>query len=203
MEGPALIVNVIGEKLAEVIVQVSEWFGKVIYDIEHYGEIITEFPITFSEFIGEFVQDIILEFIALPGAIGEVISNAMTNLLHSIFVPDAGYIQAKYDTFLSMLRTKFGFDSSVFQSLFYGETPVEDVYVNYGIKGVGTFNLKVLDASFVVQGVNYFRPFIRGFLVLLMFLFHVKQVISFFGYDAGVVSGRSEAIAEANKEQKG
>ena len=74
--------------------------------------------------------------------------------------------------------------------------------MEYAIPGIGKFKLTVLNAEYLQQGVAYFRPIIRGFLVLLMFLFHVKQLISFFGYDAGVITGRSEHIAEAKKAQK-
>lgn len=137
----------------------------------------------------------------LDSAISTLYNNIVYTL-EAIFVPDTGYIQTKFDEFLTILKNKFGFDTSVFESLFNGVTPVEDVYMDYSIMGLGNFRLKVLDASFLTQGVYYFRPFIRGFLVLLMFLFHVKQLISFFGYDAGVITGRSEAIAEAKKAQK-
>lgn len=96
---------------------------------------------------------------------------------------------------------KFSFDTSFFENLFDGEQPVTDTYMDYDIAGVGSFKLKVFDAKFLVDGVTYFRPFIRGFLVLMMFLFHVKQLIGFFGYDAGVVTGRTEHIKSAKSEQ--
>lgn len=89
---------------------------------------------------------------------------------------------------------KFGIDTGFFSNLFSGESAVEDVDGNYTILGVGTFNLTFLDASWIVDGVTYFRPFIRGFLVLLMMLYHVKQLIGFFGYNAGVVQGRSDWV---------
>ena len=82
------------------------------------------------------------------------------------------------------------------------ETPVGDEYMDYYIPGVGNFEFKVLDTKFFVDGVTYFRPFIRGFLVLLMLLYHIRMLISFFGYDAGVVAGRSDGIAEAKKAQR-
>lgn len=95
------------------------------------------------------------------------------------------------------MKSKFNLDTTVFESLFDSSSPVEDEYMDYTIVGVGSFKLKVLDSSFLKQGVEYFRPFIRGFLVLLMFLFHVKQLIGFFGYNSGVVEGRNEHIKES------
>lgn len=97
---------------------------------------------------------------------------------------------------------KFNIDTGAFQGLFDGSQAVEDVYVDYNISGVGAFNLKVLDTKFFVDGVTYFRPFIRGFIVLMMLLYHVKQVIGFFGYDSGVVTGRTEHIKSAKESQR-
>lgn len=111
-----------------------------------------------------------------------------------IFIPDTEYIEKKFNTFLNDLQLRFGIDSAIFVGLFDSSSPVEDTYADIPIPGVGTFKLKLFDASFFVDGVAYFRPFIRGFLVLMMLLYHIKQLIGFFGYDAGVVQGRSDWI---------
>lgn len=97
---------------------------------------------------------------------------------------------------------KFSVDTSFFQSIFQGESAVEDTTVDYTIPGVGSFNLKVFDSKYFVQGITYFRPFIRGFIVLLLALYNIKQLIGFFGYDAGVVTGRSDHIRSARESQK-
>ena len=98
---------------------------------------------------------------------------------------------------------KFGINTSPFENLFQSESVVSDTYMDYQFNGLGTMKLKVFDTKYLIQGVEFFRPFIRGFLVLMMFLYHVRQVISFFGYDAGVVAGRTEHILEAKKAQRG
>lgn len=94
---------------------------------------------------------------------------------------------------------KFGFDTEFFEALFDGEMSVQDVYTDYEISGVGTFTLKVLDTKFFVEGVTYFRPFIRGFLVLLMALYNIHHVLSFIRQDAGVVAGKADDL-EAGKK---
>lgn len=121
--------------------------------------------------------------------------------IKAIFIPDAEYIDTAFNGFLNELKMKFGIDTGFFESLFQGESAVEDVEGNYTIPGVGAFNLTFLDASWIVQGVTYFRPFIRGFLVLLMMLYHIRQLIGFFGYNAGVVAGRSDHIEMSKKGQ--
>lgn len=141
------------------------------------------------------------------------ITDALTNLpqkiisgmvegIKGIFIPDTGYIETAFENFVDEMGMKFHFDTDFFEDLFQSEQPVEDIEMDYFLSGVGNMHVKVFDSSFFKQGVEYFRPFIRGFLVLMMFLYHVRQLIGFFGYDAGVVAGRSEHVTSARKAQK-
>ncbi len=107
------------------------------------------------------------------------------------------------DNFVDELKFKFNIDTHFFESLFQSEQPVEDVTMDYNIPGVGNFNLTVFDKKYFVDGVEFFRPFIRGFLVVLMCLYNIRQLIGFFGYDAGVVAGRSDGISESKDSQRG
>lgn len=122
--------------------------------------------------------------------------------IKDIFVPDADYIDNAFNTFVDELKMKFSLDYGAFENLFTSEKAVDDVYADYSINGIGNLRLKVFDSSFFVQGVTYFRPFVRGFLVLLMLLYHVRQLLGFFGYNAGVVAGRTDDIASNLKEQR-
>lgn len=121
----------------------------------------------------------------------------MGEILQDIFVPDTNYIDSAFKGFVEEMRIKFNFDTAFFENLFSSEAPVTDSYMDYNIPGVGNFKLKVFDTKFFVDGVTYFRPFIRGFLVLMMMLYHIRQLVGFFGYNAGVVPGRQEAIKSA------
>lgn len=122
--------------------------------------------------------------------------------IKEIFIPDKEVLQSTFNDCVKDIKMKFGFDTSVFEDLFDGERPVEDVEGNYTISGVGTFKLKFLDTSFLKDGISFFRPLIRGFLVLMLLLYNIKQLIGFFGYDAGVVQGRSEYIQSERRQQK-
>lgn len=122
--------------------------------------------------------------------------------IKGIFVPDTEEIETQFDAFMNEMAMKWGFDDSFFTGLFNNEAVVSDVKTDYYIPNVGTFNFTVFDSSFFVQGVAYFRPFIRGFLVLMMMLYHIRQLIGFFGYDAGVVAGRSEHIKSAREKKE-
>ena len=115
------------------------------------------------------------------------------NGIKAIFVPEVGYIGDSFNSLLDELRFKFKYDEYLASiQIFDNERPVEDVKEDYAIPGVGSFNLTFLDVSFFRDGVAYFRPLIRGFLVLLMIFYHIKQLVGFFGYDAGYIQGRSD-----------
>ena len=89
--------------------------------------------------------------------------NVIAEGIKDIFVPDSGYIDEAYSAFVEELKFKFNLDTTVFESLFDNETPVQDQYVEYSIFGLGNVKFKALDTEFLRDGVSYFRPFIRGF----------------------------------------
>lgn len=134
--------------------------------------------------------------------IAKVLLSGIEDIIRAIFIPDSDYTVNSLRSFVDELMVKFNFDTEFFETLFTAETPVEDIYVDYTIPGVGDFKFKVFNASVFQTGVVYFRPFIRGFLVLLMALYHIKQLIGFFGYDAGVVAGRGDYIKGEKLKQK-
>lgn len=109
-------------------------------------------------------------------------------------MPDAEDIDANIDAFLNELKMKFGFDTEFFEKLFDGEMTVQDTYVDYNVPGVGEFTFKVFDTSYMIQGITYFRPFIRGFIVLLLAVYHIKNVLGFIRQDAGVAVGKGADI---------
>lgn len=102
--------------------------------------------------------------------------------------------------FLNTMKMKFSFDTEFFESIFDDEQVVQDVLADYTISGLGTFKFKFLDTKYLYDGVTFFRPFIRGFLVLMMALFHIRMVLSFIRQDAGVVAGKSVSMSN-RKEQ--
>ena len=170
------------------------WLDGIVNGLKTVWEAVTNLPQLIAEKLSGFFTELKLAIMNLP--------NAILNGIKAIFIPDEGYIQESFDSFLEEMKMKFNLDVSAFENLFQGEAPVSDTYTDYEIPNVGEFHLKVFDSSFLSQGVAYFRPIIRGFLVLMMLLFHVKQLIGFFGYDSGIVAGRSEHIKSARESQK-
>ena len=114
------------------------------------------------------------------------------NGIKSIFIPDVEEIEMKFTAFLDELSSRFGFDTSFWDSLFDSESAVQDVYVDYNFFGLGNMRLKVFDASALHKAVEVFRPIIRGFIVLLLAFYNVKAVLGFVRQDAGVMAGKTE-----------
>lgn len=54
-----------------------------------------------------------------------------------------------------------------------------------------------VDFSFLVRGIEYFRPIIRGFLVLLMFFYNVRMALSMFGLSSGEIASAAEKRRES------
>lgn len=110
--------------------------------------------------------------------------------IKEIFIPDVESINESFNGFLDDLKMKFNYDTSAFESLFNASSPVEDKKENYNIYGLGSFNLTFFDSDPLKKGVEFFRPIIRGFLVLLMLFYNVKMMLSFIRQDSGVVTGK-------------
>lgn len=70
-------------------------------------------------------------------------------------------------------------------NLFDKSAKPTDVTANYKIHGLGTMELPFANYKYLADGVNFFRPFIRGLIVLLLFIFNVRQLMSMFGLDTG------------------
>lgn len=70
--------------------------------------------------------------------------------------------------------------------LFDREVAPEDVTEEYNLPGVGNLQLKFFETDFLISGVALMRPYIRGFLVLLLILFVWRQVMTLIGQDPGI-----------------
>lgn len=119
--------------------------------------------------------------------------------IKEIFVPDPETLQNSVDAFIETIEMKFGFDPTFMTNLFGGEQPVQDINADYHIAGLGTFNFKFLDTRFLYDGVSYFRPFIRGFVVLLMAIYNIRMALGFIRQDSGSVAG---VAVEASEDKR-
>ena len=185
--------------LGNLIDSLRDWFTSLIGGIGSLAEKVGSIPSLIwdvfkdafgnvTDFLG-WIWDSIVE---LPSTIIEG--------LKEIFVPDTDDISSQFNALLDTLKMKFNFNTDFFTSIYDTEMPVTDVNGDYYIKGVGNLRLKFFDAKYVYDGVTYFRPFIRGFIVLLLAFYNVRMVLSFIRQDAGMLVGKSSSTSP--KEDK-
>lgn len=84
------------------------------------------------------------------------------------------------------ISSQLGVQFNTLDRLFDREVAPEDVEENYKLSGVGTLKLKFFDSKYLIQGVAFMRPYIRGFIVLLLVLFSWRQIMSLIGQDPAI-----------------
>ena len=126
--------------------------------------------------------------VSLPITIAEY----LLQILHEIFVPDTDVINQQFNTTMENLKEKIGVTIFDLDNLFSSSGSPADINSNYNIAGVGTMNLKFVNYKYLVDGVNFFRPFIRGFIVLLLFFFNIRQLLSMFGLSSGEIESAAK-----------
>lgn len=125
-----------------------------------------------------YFETIINKLTDLPSAIVDGVVNGIKGL----FVPSNNYFSNKLKSIENKYVSILGFSVNDFEAMlksFANETPIKDVYYTLN---VGSFSkeVKVLDASIISQGIDHFRPYIRGFVVLLMVFFSMNQLMYLF-----------------------
>lgn len=160
------------------------WLTSIFGGLEAIWEAVTDLPQLIADKLSGFFNDVKDAVTGLGDTILEGIKG--------IFIPDVDAIEDSFNGFLKTLNTKFNFDTDFFEELGTGEAPVQDVTIDYKIPGIDkNFTLKVFDTKFLIDGVEYFRPFIRGFIVLMMALYNIRMWLSFIRQDAGVATGKA------------
>lgn len=127
----------------------------------------------------DFLNSIIESIASLPGLIADFIKD--------IFVPDRQVIEEQFNTTIENIKRIFNLDIDSVTGLFDSmtEQPVTDIKGDYNIPGLGIMNITFLKADYLQQGVDYFRPFIRGFIVFLLLLYNYYQGLTFIGQEPG------------------
>jgi len=82
------------------------------------------------------------------------------------------------------IKSKFGVELYDLDELFQYSSEPTDIETTYD-GGLWKYSGKFVDMSWLVEGVEVFRPYIRGFIVLLLVFFHVRQALSIFGLSSG------------------
>lgn len=130
------------------------------------------------------VSGILAQVMALP----QNIANLILDGVKSIFIPDPEHLEGEFMGLLEELNDVYSFDFDL-DSLFSAGKEPEDIYGYYPVSGK---SLPVLFVSwhYLKKGVEYFRPYIRGFIVLMLIFYNLRQFMAIFGL-GGVMNGDS------------
>lgn len=164
------------------------WLSGIISGLENIWEKITNIPSVITDWFAT-VYNTLFDKLRELGENIKSLPTTVLNGLKEIFIPDTADIEETFMKGVDAISAKFGFPEFDLDALADSSVQPDDVTSDYDIPGVGTMNLKFFDASFLVQGVEYFRPFIRGFIVLLLVFYNWRQFLSFIGHDIGAVAG--------------
>lgn len=132
------------------------------------------------------------------------------NILKDIFVPDAEDLKESLLTAVDSISHTFnlGIDTSTWLVDAWTEEAIPDAEGKYYIPGVGEFNFVFFDTRFLRRGIEFFRPIIRGFIVLLLVFYNFREIMSFINQDPGMYSSakdtymQDQAVREAVKNFK-
>lgn len=113
--------------------------------------------------------------------------------IKGIFVPDTEVIQGEFDKLLGGLKSKLGIDVYNFDNLFSSSQAPADIKGSYTAGGIWSYEGVFVDMSWVVKGVAEFRPYIRGFIVLLLAFFNIRQAFGMFGLSSGEIESAAKS----------
>lgn len=115
--------------------------------------------------------------------------------LKELFIPDGAEMKKIFDDLVKHIQSKFPFldYTDKFINMFKGERFIEDIHVGLSLPYIGSFNFKIIEAKYVNDGVQYFRSILRGWVILMMLLYHLNELFSFIGQRQATVSGSSVA----------
>lgn len=128
--------------------------------------------------------------------LGTTISNSFINLsqnivvgiadfVKSLFIPNESYLVTKKEQLEKSFSSLMGFNVSSVQTLFdsvnVSESMLVDEEFTINLHGVGNVKFKAFDNYFLLQGINKFKPILRGFITLMLIFFNMNQLLNVIG----------------------
>lgn len=133
---------------------------------------------------------------ALQGILDAVLNfpkltwDGLTAALSSLFVPNSDHLQQLTSGLKDQVTDKFGIDFDL-TVLVPHEKEIQGQQATFNFGGYA-FTATVFDPSALVRGIEEFRPYIRGFVAIMLIFFVINQVYSLLG-SAGVFGRRVAA----------
>lgn len=178
--------------------------SSIINGITNIGESLKTFSLDIISGIGDFFKELwqwLEDIVTTIGYLPVVIDNG----IRMIFVPDTENLKLQFDQMLDSISSSFGisFESINDFKNNWSEKPVSDISSDYTLFGVGTLKLKFLDTSYLINGIERFRPVIRGFVVFLLILYNYYQMLTFIGQDPKIMAtAEKEYHSFLNRKEK-
>ncbi len=179
-EGVSNILNGISNLWLNLKTALSGWFNDVIENIKNIPSALADW---FNKIIDHIKN--------IPSLLSDLwdtikgIPDLIISGLKSLILPDKDYFSNKKLQIENSFSRLLGFDvssvSEFFDSSNVVSTNLEAKEHDYSIHGVGTVKLKAFDNKFLIEGVNKFKPFIRGFVVLMLVFFHLNNILNLIG----------------------
>lgn len=154
------------------------WLNSVVDGLASVWQSLSDIPSKIADKLSSFFSDLKDAILGLPNLILEGIKD--------IFIPDTAVIEANLDATVDNISSQLGVQFNTLDRLFDREAAPEDVTEEYNLPGVGNLQLKFFDSDFLISGVALMRPYIRGFLVLLLCLYNWRQLMTFIGQDPSI-----------------
>ena len=121
------------------------------------------------------------------------IPSAIGNTIKDIFVPDSEAIASSVNRLKDGIRTAFGVDALDISTVFGGSVAIDDSnHAADSYLGIDISGTSFLNTSWLKTSIQTFRPYIRGFIVLLLLLYNTNQFLAFIG--AGTLSSLGSSL---------
>ena len=147
------------------------------------GQVIWDFLKTLPALVWDVFQFSIDTMIATVQGFWDFVITLPTliiNGIKSVFIPDPDNINASIETLKKSFLDTFGigdFDLSGVMGVSSEVSNKSGTVSILGFEFEGTF----LDVTYIKRAVEDFRPYIRGFILLLLGLYNINQVANFLG----------------------
>ena len=124
-------------------------------------------------------QGTLMGIFNLLKALPQTLANLILDGIKSIFIPDPEHMEAQFMGLLDEINEKYAFDFDL-DSLFSNSKEPDDIVAVYT---VGSKNIEMTFVAwyYLKNAVEYFRPFIRGFIILMLIFYNLRQFASLFG----------------------
>ena len=170
------------------------WLSNLVNGIGALVQDLSNIPSKIANSLKAFFDDVVNAITDLPNLILEGIKD--------IFIPDVTTLENQIDSAVENIASQLGVQFDTFDRLFDREVAPEDVNQDYNLPGVGVLNLKFFDTKYLIQGVAFFRPVIRGFMVLMLVFFVWKHIMTFIGQDPSIAHNAEQKYDKWNKGDK-